>query len=59
MTNNVESARAFQLVRLSDREQDELAFDLAEYLLKENYAQFAQTALMKVQDRGNIRYLEA
>jgi len=38
ITNNVDSSRAFQLVRLTDREQDELLFDLAEYLLKENYS---------------------
>jgi len=48
LTNEVESARAYQLVRLSDREQDELLFNLAEYLLKENYSQFAQSTLQRV-----------
>jgi hypothetical protein len=36
--NNVESAKAYADVRLTEREKDELLIDLAEYLLKENFS---------------------
>jgi hypothetical protein len=36
--NNVESAKAYAGVRLTEREKDELLIDLAEYLLKENFS---------------------
>lgn len=38
VTNNVESARAYADVRLTEKEKDELLIDLAEYLLKENFS---------------------
>lgn len=58
VSNNVESARAYSDVRLSEKEKDELLIDLAEYLLKENFSQFADHTLKEIHDRGNIRYLE-
>jgi hypothetical protein len=57
-TNAVESARAYADVRLTEGEKDELLIDLAEYLLKENFSQFADHTLKEIHDRENIRYLQ-
>lgn len=44
-SNIVESAHAYNNVRLSDKEQDEVLIELAEFLLKENLSNFAESCL--------------
>lgn len=57
MNNNVDSAPAYGLTRLSPQEQDDLLVELAAYLLKENYSTFAQSTLQKVSNRTSLKYL--
>lgn len=44
-SNLVESAPAYGNVRLSDREEDEVLIELAQFLLKENLSEFAESCI--------------
>ena len=50
-SNEVESAKAFANIRLTDVEQDEVLVDLAQYLLSENMSEFAESCISRVEDK--------
>ena len=56
-TNEVQSANAYQNIRLTDVEQDEVLIDLAQYLLSENMSEFAESCISRVEDKQNFNYL--
>lgn len=56
-TNEVESAKAFQNIRLTDVEQDEVLISLAQYLIGENMSEFAESCISRVEDKQNFNYL--
>ena len=56
-TNEVTSANAYQNIRLTDVEQDEVLIDLAQYLLSENMSEFAESCISRVEDKQNFNYL--
>ena len=57
-TNEVESAPAFQNIRLTDEEQDEVLLDLGKFLLDKNLAEFAESSIAWVEDKMNFKYME-
>jgi len=56
-SNEVQSANAYQNIRLTDVEQDEVLIDLAQYLLSENMSEFAESCISRVEDKQNFNYL--
>lgn len=56
-SNLVESANAFSNIRLSGTEEDEVLIDLAQFLLKENLSEFADSCAQRVEDKQNFNYL--
>jgi len=57
LTNQVESVSAYKEIRLTEEEQDAALLNLAEYLLDERLAEFAQNCLHQVSNHEEFNYL--
>lgn len=57
ITNEVESVPAFKNVRLSPEEQDEVLISLAQFLLENYLAEFAEQTLQNIDDKTSFKYM--